>query len=147
MIRKSGNRFSEKIMLKSNITVALHLHFDQPRSRFGDGFRQRLDEIVDIGDRTARHAHAPGKGHEVEVRAVELEHVERPLPRLAGADAVELATQYLVDLVGEYNRDDVEALARLSPQRLQRVHGAAVTDHADDLAIGTRHRGAGRDRG
>src|SRR5215204_301646 len=100
------------------VKVALHLHFDQPRPRFGDRFRQRLDEVVGIGDRTARYAHALGEGYEIEVRTVELEHVERPLSRLAGADAVELATQYLIDLVGEYNRDDVEAFARLCPQRL-----------------------------
>src|SRR6267143_4621578 len=86
------------------LTVALHLHFDQPRSRLGNGFRQGLDEIVDIVDRAARHAHALGEGDEVDGRAVDPEHVERPLARLAGADAVELATQYLVDLVGKYNR-------------------------------------------
>ena len=41
---------------------------------------------------------------------------------------------------------DVEAFARLGPQRLQRVHRAAVADHADHLAVGTGHRRAGRDR-
>src|SRR5215213_9661724 len=131
---------------KANGQVALHLHFDQPRSRLGNSIRQRLDEIVDVVDRAARHAHALGEGYEVDGRSVDPEHVERPLSRLAGADAVELATQYLVDPIGKYNRHDVEAFARLRPQRLQRVHRTAVADHADDLTIGTRHRGAGRDR-
>src|SRR5258705_13449650 len=97
------------------LTVALHLHFDQPRSRLGDGFRQRLDEIVGGGDRAARHAHALGKRDEVDGRAVDLEHVERPVAWLAGTDAVEFASQYLVDSISKYNRDDVEAFARLCP--------------------------------
>src|SRR5258705_5418867 len=84
------------------LTVALHLHFDQPRSRLGDGFRQRLDEIVGGGDRAARHAHALGKRDEVEGRAIDLEHVERPLARLGGADAVEFAPPYMGDSIFQY---------------------------------------------
>ena len=48
----------------------------------------------------------------------------------------------LANTIGE----DVEAFARLRPQRLDGVHRAAVADHADHLAVGTGHRGAGRDR-
>ena len=43
---------------------------------------------------------------------------EGALAGLAGADAVELAAQDLVDAVGEHDGDDVEAFARLGPQRL-----------------------------
>src|SRR3954470_1050866 len=123
-----------------------HLHFDQPRPRLGDAFRQGLDEIVDIGNRAALNAHAPGERYKVQCRAVDLQHVERALPRLARADAVELAAQDLVDAVGEHDGQHVEVFAGLRPQRLQSVHRAAVADHADHLAIRTGHRGAGCDR-
>src|ERR1700738_3964343 len=36
-----------------------HLHFDQPRSPFGNGFRQRLVAVVGIADRAPGNAHAP----------------------------------------------------------------------------------------
>ena len=47
--------------------------------------------------------------------------------------------------VVEDDRRDVEVLARLRPQRLQRVHRAAVGLQVQHLAIGARDRGAGRD--
>src|SRR5438132_96172 len=103
-----------------------HLYFDQPRPWFAYGFRKRLVEIIDIGDRAPRHAHAPGERDEVDGRAIDLQHVERALARLACADAVELAAQDLVDPIGEHDGDDVEAFARLRPQGLDRVHRAAV---------------------
>ena len=48
--------------------------------------------------------------------------------------------------VVEDDRGDVEVLARLRPQRLQRVHRAAVGLEVEHLAIGARDRGAGGDR-
>jgi len=47
---------------------------------------------------------------------------------------------------GEDDRDHVQTLARLSPQRLQRVHRPAIALDAYDLAIGTGDGGAGRQR-
>src|ERR1700694_195437 len=98
-----------------------HPHFDQPRSVLGNGFRQRRDELVGSRHRAARNAHAPGERDKVERRAVDLQHVERALSRLAGADAIEFAAQDLIDAIGEHDGGDVEAFSRLRPQRLQRV--------------------------
>src|ERR1700738_2950143 len=117
-----------------------HLHLDHPRSALRDRLRQRRDQFVRGRDRARGNAHALGERDPVERGAVDLEHVERTLPRLAGADAIEFAAQDLIDAIGEYDRGDVEAFAGLRPQRLQRVHGAAVADHADHLAGGARDR-------
>ena len=67
----------------------------------GDRFRQRLVEVLGGRDRAPGDAHALRERDQVDRRAVEIEHVHAPLAGLAGADAVELAAQDLVDAVGE----------------------------------------------
>ena len=64
-----------------------------------------------------------------------------PAPTLASSPL-----RICVAAVREQQGRHVEPLARLRPQRLQRVHAAAVAFEADDLAVGARHRRAGRDR-
>src|SRR5580698_10404221 len=111
------------------------LHFDQPRPGLGDRFRQGHVEFVRRGHGTPRNPHPLGKRDEVQRRVVYLQHVHGALTGRAGADPVEFAAQNLIDTIGEHDRDDVEALARLRPQRLEGVHRAAVTDHTDHLAV------------
>src|SRR5476649_2882445 len=90
-------------LLPPNASFASHLHFDQPRTLFGDAFGQRLDEVVDVADRAARNTHALGKRNKVYGRAVELQHVHRALSRFACANAIEFAAQDLVDAVGKHD--------------------------------------------
>ena len=54
--------------------------------------------------------------------------------------------QNLIGIVGEDDRGDIKALSRLRPKRLDGVHGASVTHHAEHAAIGAS-RCTGRDRG
>src|SRR4051794_37317101 len=99
----SGTVASSKALINTDRRIFIatspsssHLHLDQPRAALGDPLRQRLDQIVGRGNRTARHAHALGQRNEIQRRAIDLQHVERALSGLAGADAVELAAQDLV---------------------------------------------------
>src|ERR1700748_2099554 len=55
------------------IATLCHLHFDQSRALCGDVLRERLVEIVAIGDRAPLHAHVPGARDEIDGRSVELE--------------------------------------------------------------------------
>src|ERR1041384_8127675 len=97
-------------------------HLDQIRSLDAESARDRLVEIVHRVDALARHAHAARKGDKVEIGAREIEHVERLAPDILRADVRELMAQDRVGLVVEDHRRDVEVLARLRPQRLDRVH-------------------------
>ena len=64
----------------------------------------------------------------------------------ARADPAELDVEDRVRPVVEEDRRDVEPFARLRPQRLQRVHRAAVGLQVHDPSVGARDGGAGGDR-
>ena len=66
-------------------------------------------------------------------------------PGIAGADPSELDVEDRVRAVGEDQGRDVEGFSRLRPQRLQRVHAAAVALETNDFPIGTGDRGASGD--
>ena len=63
---------------------------------------------------------------------------------LGDARARELDLEDAIGAVRRDHDDHVERLARAGPQRLQRVHAAAVGLERDHLAVGARERGADR---
>src|SRR5437764_5993932 len=97
--------------------------------------RERLVELVHVFHALARHAHAASKMDEIEIGAREIEHVERLAPHVLRADVRKLVAQDRVRLVVEQHRGDVEVLARLRPQRLDRVHRRSVGLDAQHLAV------------
>src|SRR5436305_1442886 len=101
----------------------------------GEPARERLVELVHVFDALARHAHAARESDEVEIGPREVEHVERLGPDILRADVRLLMAQDRVGLVVEDHRRDVEVLACLRPQRLDRVHGTAIGFEAEHLAV------------
>src|SRR4051794_34606352 len=99
---------------------------DQIRPLHAEAARERLVELVHVFNALARHAHAAREMDEVEIGAREVEHVERLAADILRADVRKLMPQDRVGLVVEQHRRDVEVLARLRPERLDRVHRRAV---------------------
>ena len=83
---------------------------------------------------------------EVEVRVRQVEQRPRARSACTGTDPAELDVEDRVRPVVEDDRRHVEAFTRLRPERLQRVHRAAVGLEVHDLAIRTGDRGTGCDR-
>src|SRR3954468_24386380 len=117
-------------------------HLDEIRPFDGKPTRNRLVELVHRVDAFARHTHAARKTHEIEIGAREVEHVERLAADILRADVRKLMAQDRVGLVVEDHRRDVEVLARLRPQRLDRVHRRAIGFEIEHLAIRGRDRRA-----
>src|SRR3989304_5777668 len=59
-------------------------------------------------------------------------------PGDAGADVFEFAFQNFIGPIGEDQGHDIQVLARHGPERLQRVHAAAVASEAYHFPIRTR---------
>ena len=95
--------------------------------------------------RVGGHPHAARQGDEVERWTRQAHHVVGLGASGPGANALVLDPQDRVSAIIQNDGGDVEPLAGDRPQRLRRVHGAAVGLEADDLAIRTGHGGADRD--
>jgi hypothetical protein len=65
-------------------------------------------------------------------------------PGLGDARASELDLEDAIRAVRRDHDDHVERFACTGPQRLERIHAAAVGLERDHLAVGTRERGADR---
>src|SRR5436190_2206363 len=101
-------------------------HLDQIRPFDGKAARDRLVEIVHCVDALAGHTHAAREADEIEIGARQIEHVERLAADILRADVCELVAQDRVGPVVEDHGGDIEVLARLRPQRLDRVHRRAI---------------------
>src|SRR3954452_14806270 len=101
-------------------------HLDEIGALYGEAARERLVELVHVLHALARHAHSARQMDEVEIGAREVEHVERLAADILRTDVRQLVAQDRVGLVVDQHGRDVEILARLRPERLDRVHRRAV---------------------
>src|SRR5215213_3691401 len=127
-------RFGEVSAVPPTADSGKH-HLDQIRTLDAKSTRHRLVEIFHRIDALARHAHAARKADEIEIGTREVEHVERLAPDILRADVRQLMAQDCVGAVVEDDRGDVQILARLRPQRLDRIHRRAVGFEVEHLAV------------
>src|SRR3954447_1832749 len=121
-------------------------HVDQRRPA---ACKPGLERKVQLGDRRRPEAldpHGARERHPIDIRPVEAQHVDRLRPDILRPDVRELAPEDGVGAVVHDQGRDVETLARLRPQRLHIVHGAAVALEAQHRAVRAGDGGAGRHR-
>ena len=101
-------------------------------------------EIFRRSRRARRARPGPSQAHPVDRRLRQPDQLLRLRTQRLHAGARHLDPEDAVAAVVADDRRDVQLLARLRPERLERVHPAAVGLQADDAALRTRDGGARR---
>src|SRR6185503_3715102 len=115
-------------------------HIQQLWAGRGKSSPQRRRQRVGLGDALGGHAHRLGKAGEVHLWVREV-HADEMVAAVEGLEA--LLDDAIAAVVGDYVGDG-QLQVRRCPERLDRVHGAAVARETAHLTRGLRQRNADR---